>query len=309
MAFDADAVTDLVIDFCHRRAVADGSRFRIVANLEAAFDVLMLKGPDQRWKTITSRRCGDDFPERLRGNVRHSAERTVFDHAMREYNRDNASRATRPSRAWYLKHIVTSAEHWSRVSQTIRTAHGLGLGWIIPANKDVLIVPKPTLRCLEEEPSVLHEDTGKKAIEWADGTGYFFLRGFPFGDRLYAQTIGGHLSLAQIAGLDNADYRSIALSYMTFENLVKKSGATLLDVGVKGTTLYSLHLPDSIARDRVRGYGHFDYFIHMRDASHPEREFIEWVDPKIAARRDAELCQARAFGISVSDWLSIDQEG
>jgi hypothetical protein len=56
-------------------------------------------------------------------------------------------------------------------------------------------------------------------------------------------------------------------------------------------------------------YGGFDYFIHMRDASHPERRFIEWVDPQIGRQRNAELCQAHAFGISLDDWLSIEHEG
>lgn len=47
----------------------------------------------------------------------------------------------------------------------------------------------------------------------------------------------------------------------------------------------------------------------MRDASHPEREFIEWVDPQIGRQRDAELCQAGAFGITLHEWLSIVQDG
>jgi hypothetical protein len=78
---------------------------------------------------------------------------------------------------------------------------------------------------------------------------------------------------------------------------------------VRGTALYRLPLPPRIARDRKRDYGEFDYFIHMRDASHREREFIEWVDPRIGRQRNAEMCQAHAFGISLDDWLSVEQEG
>jgi hypothetical protein len=309
MSSDTDMVTELVIEFCRRRGVADGSRFRMVANLDAAFDVLVMKGPDERWKTIASRACGDDFPETLPGNVGTLAERTVFDHAVRQYNRDNAAHLTRRAGAWCLKPVVVSAQHWSRLSTTIRTAHGLGLGWILPANKDVLLVPRPALRCAEDRPSVLHEDADRMAVEWADGSGYHFLRGCPFDPMLYSKTIDGTLSVSQIANLGNADQRSIALSYMPFENLVAAPGVTLLDVGAKGTALYALRLPDSIARDRVRGYGDVDYFIHMRDASHPEREFVEWVDPRIAASRNAELCQAHAFGITLSQWIAVEQEG
>ena len=52
-----------------------------------------------------------------------------------------------------------------------------------------------------------------------------------------------------------------------------------------------------------------DRSIHMRDASHPEREFVEWVSPDVGRRRNAELCQAHAFGITLEQWLSVDLEG
>jgi hypothetical protein len=180
---------------------------------------------------------------------------------------------------------------------------------MVPANKDVLIVPRPALRCLEDRPGVLHDDSGRMAVEWPDGTGFYFLRGTPFEANLYMNVINGLLSLDQVTALDNADRRSIALSYMTFEELVVRSDAQLLDVGVKGTALYRLPLPSRIARDRVRGYGGYDYFIHMRDATHPEREFVEWVDPRVGAQCNAELCQAHAFGLTLGQWLSIEQEG
>jgi hypothetical protein len=75
---------------------------------------------------------------------------------------------------------------------------------------------------------------------------------------------------------------------LSFEQLVLDSDAELLDRGVRGTALYRLPLPARIARDRKQGYGGYDYFIHMRDASHPEREFVEWVDPQIGQKRNAE---------------------
>jgi hypothetical protein len=115
----------------------------------------------------------------------------------------------------------------------------------------------------------------KAAIEWSDGTGQYFLHGTEFDSDLYAKVINSRLIIQEIAALTNADQRSIALTYLTFEQLVIDSDSELLDTGVKGTSLYRLPLPPRIARDRVRGYGGYDYFIHMRDASHPEHEFIE----------------------------------
>ncbi|MDH6242692.1 hypothetical protein [Mycobacterium sp. OTB74] len=117
------------------------------------------------------------------------------------------------------------------------------------------------------------------------------------------------LLIQDIAALDSADRRAIALQYLTFEQLVLDSDAELLDRGVRGTALYRLELPPRLARDRKPGHGGYDYFIHMRDASRPEREFVEWVDPEIGKQRHAELCQAWAFGISLDEWLSIEQEG
>jgi hypothetical protein len=168
-------------------------------------------------------------------------------------------------------------------------------------------VPTPVVRVAEGRPDVLHDDTGELAIEWPDGSGYYFLQGVEFDKRLYFQVINHDLLIQDIAALDNVDQRAIA--YLTFEQLVLDSDAELLDRGVRGTALYRLPLRPRIARDRKPNYGGLDYFIHMRDASHPEREFIEWVDPEIGKQRNAELCQAHAFGISLEDWLSIEQEG
>lgn len=309
MTFDAETVTALVTDFCRYRRVEAGSRMRVAPNLREAFDVVALKGPDRRWKTIISRPSLGDLAEPERPHTSAAAERAAYDHAVRDYRRHTRSPLTSPTRSWFLAHVVVSASHWARYSRSIRAARDRGLGWIIPANKDVLIVPRPALRCREDRPGVLHDDSGKMAVQWPDGTGFHFLQGTPFDDDLYHKVITGKLSLEQVAALDDADKRSIALTYMTFEHLVTRSNARSLDVGVKGTALYRLPLPRRIARDRVRGYGGYDYFIHMRDASHPEREFIEWVDPTIGVQRNAELCQAHAFGITLDQWLSIELEG
>jgi hypothetical protein len=161
-----------------------------------------------------------------------------------------------------------------------------------PASYDLLLVPIPTLR--HTDAGLLHNDNGLHAISWPDGTGTYFLDGLPFGEVFYRSIIDGTLSLSAISTLDNADHRSIALRYMKFDNLVTRGRAELLDVGVRGTRLYRLPLPPQLAADRAAGYGRHDYFIHMRDASHPEREFVEWVNPTIGAQRNAELCQAHA---------------
>ena len=137
----------------------------------------------------------------------------------------------------------------------------------------------------------------------------YFLQGVEFGKFWYFRIIRHEILIQEIAHLPNVDQRAVALKYMNFEQLVDDSDAELLDEGAKGTRLYRLYLPGRIARDRRPEYGRYDYFIHMHDASHPEREFIEWVDPKIGEQRNAELCQAQAFGVSLDEWLSTEEEG
>ena len=306
MAFDEEAVGALVVDFCLRRRVERNTSFRVVPTLAAAFDVLALKGPDERWKALLGRTCPQDVPRSARPYRLASAERAVFEHAVDDFGRQRLGRLAAQSPAWFLRPVVVSAGHWARFSTSIRSAYERGLGWLLPASRDILMVPLPELRCTDA--GVLHDDTGRRAVEWSDGTGAYYLDGTRFTDRLYFEIIAGELTIDRVSDLRNADQRSIALRYTPFDKLVA-GRARLLDVGVKGTRLYRLILPTRIAADRPRGDGPFDYFIHMRDASHPEREFVEWVDPIIGRMRNAELCQAQAFGIPLDVWLSVGQEG
>jgi hypothetical protein len=307
--FDEDAVLQQVRTFCKDRDVEFGSRIRVVPHLTAAFDVVTRKGADTRWRTIVCRSCPHDFPDARPVHPGEPTEQAAYDCALRQYDRRNRTQLAGPKRPWWTSQLVTSASRWARISKTIDSARAHGLGWLVPASRDLLIVPRPILRTPEGQTGVLHDDTGSVAVEWADGTGFHFLRGAYFDAASYTKVIESRLTIEEVAAFGNADQRSIALTYLTFESLVRESRARLLDVGAKGTALYRLSLPTRIARDRVRGYGGYDYFIHMRDASHPEREFIEWVDPKVGVLSNAELCQAHAFGITLEQWLSITQDG
>lgn len=294
----------LVNEFCDSRGVVAGTRISVAPNLDEGLRLIDLKGPDRRWMTIGGRGDVADIPPPSRPPATMSAERQIFDVALRE-----AGHATGFDRAWQHSHTTTSVAHWSRVSALMRTAHDLGLGWLIAAHRDLVLVPLPRMSMDEGTADVLHEDTDRPAVEWMDGSGYYFLRGVHFDVATYRKVIGSQLSMADLCLLPNVDHRSIALSYLSFEDLVRRFGAQLIDSGRRGTSLFRLPLPRQLRGARPGGYGDFDYFIHMRDASHPEREFIEWVDPRVGVQCDAELCQAHAFGISKQEWLSIEQAG
>ena len=129
-----------------------------------------------------------------------------------------------------------------------------------------------------------------------------------FDKRRHFQSIGHELLIQDVAALDTADHRAIALQYLTFEQLVLDSERNCSIAVSAGhpSTAWSYH--PRLARDRRTEHGGYDYSIHMRDASHPERKFVEWVDPQVGKQRDAELCQAYAFGISLDRVLSIEQD-
>lgn len=307
VTFNPELVLGAVGEFCRRRDVWIATRLTLIADFDDAARIVMTKGPDERWRRILGRRASADNPT---GLIRRSdlvADRGVYQSLVRRGL--GVSYQQSPDPPWFLRYGVVSVGQWSQFSDALSRAQRAGLGWVIPACRELLLVPAPAVRFAEGSSGVLHDGTGHPALQWRDGRGLYFLHGVEFDVRTYHRTIAGTLAINDIAALPNADHRSIALRYLSFQRLVTACGAQLFDAGMRGTKLYRLRLPDRIAADRPRGYGRWDYFIHMRDASHPEREFIEWVDPTVGRQGSAELCQAHAFGISLDDWLAIEQEG
>jgi len=311
MTFADEPALTLVQRFCTGRRVAQNTQFTITANLSEALRVIDMKGPDRRWSNIMGRSDRADAVGDAITLPTAPLERQVFNAGLRSQSllRVRRDRFGASIRSWHFSHLVVSVAHWARMSATLREAYRQGLGWLVPANNEILLVPRPRMSTAEGRTDLLHDDTGRPAAEWDDGSGYYFIQGVQFTPAMYRSVVEGELSLAQIADLPDSDQRSIALTYLDFENLLSKASARVVDRGRRGTTLYRIRLPVRIADDRPDGHGPFDYFIHMRDASHPEREFVEWVDPAVAEIGDAELCQAHAFGITLHEWLSIEQEG
>jgi hypothetical protein len=307
-SFDESRARRAVAEFCRARGVGD-SHVTVVSHLYRALAIAELKGPDLRWRSVPFWTADDDrgYPPFGYGfnAVITDVAQTVFNRVLELEGR----RRGLPTARWMESNSIVPASRWARFSRTMEEANAAGLGWLVPVRQELLLVPMPAVRTAEGQPNVLHDDTGRPAVEWADGSGTYFLHGVEFDKRLYLKVIHSELLIQDIAALANADQRSIALTYLSFERLVLDSDAELIDVGIRGTRLYRLPLPFRIRTDRIQGYGGYDYFIHMRDASHPERQFVEWVDPLIGRQRNAELCQAHAFGISLEEWLSIRQEG
>lgn len=274
-SFDADTVLDLVTEFCISRDVHLGTKYSVIPQLDRALRIASLIGPDKRWSRI-ARWSGSDDAGDVPGVIPNDLRDILYSRFV----------AALPDAHWLPPIGVVSVSRWARYSQAMRTAKDLGLGWVVPIHREVLLVPMPTVRYAAPTPvssTVLHDDTGRPAIEWSDGSGIFYLHGTEFHGSDYHRIIHHEMSIEQVAALRNADQRSIALRYLTFERLVAESGAEPID----DTGLYRLPLPPRLARDRAPGYGQFEYFVRTLNDTHPAGGIVEWVDPRIGLRDNA----------------------
>ncbi|MCF6390726.1 hypothetical protein L2K20_27485 [Mycobacterium sp. MBM] len=254
-AFDADTAIAAATDFCTTYDVAKNTRYTVVPRLDQALRIAARTGPDQRWRRMARWSANydiDGVPE----TVLLVDERDIL---------YNLFVAGLPEADWLPPNTVTSVSRWARFSPAMRRAQRIGLGWILPVQREVLLVPMPTTRYADSSARVLHCDTGRPAIEWADGCGPFYLHGTEFGEDAYRTVVGGGMSVAEIAALTNAGQRSIAMRYLTFDS-AQAAGARPLDDGV-----YRLALPPRLARQ----CGAFVYFTRLGRS-----QCLHWVDPR-----------------------------
>jgi hypothetical protein len=266
---------DLVVEFCVSRDVHLGTKYSIVPQLDRALRIAALIGPDKRWTRI-ARWSGNDDAGEVPGVIRNDLRDMLYSRFV----------AALPDARWLPPISVVSVSRWARFSQSMRAARDLGLGWVVPMHREVLLVPMPTVRYAAPETTVLHDDTGRPAIEWSDGSGIFYLHGTEFDEPVYRRVVGREMTIEQVTGLRNADQRSIALRYLTFEELVG-AGAQPVDRDTDGSQLYRLPLPPRLARDRALGYGMSDYFVRHGGT-------VEWVDARtcLAHNGDSRSYQA-----------------
>jgi len=274
-SFDAERAVAAATLFCTTYDVARHTRYSVVPRLDQALRIASLAGPDRRWRRM-ARWSGNADIEGLPETVLLTDERDVL------YNQFVA---TLPEADWLPPNTVISVSRWARFSPAMQEAQRLGLGWILPVRGEVLLVPMPATRYADSAARVLHCDTGRPAIEWADGTGPFYLHGTEFDEGLYRAVLGGELSLDAIAAIRNAEQRAIAMRYLTFAE-AEAAGARLLD-----SEVHRLALPPRLARNR----GAFAYFIRLGDS-----QSIQWVDPRTVYDNPSQLRRAEIQERSMS---------
>ena len=184
---------------------------------------------------------------------------------------------------------------WIEISERELIALENGLGYFFPMKDKLILVPMPRMIMVGD---ALHYDHGK-AVEWRDGTGFYFLRGVQFEEELYWKVVDQKLTSEETLTIPNADQRAAAISMLKPDLLLKQLNARLIDSGAKGTRLYEVK--------NFMDTGRTEYCMLMDDAS-TDRQFIEWTPPEIGEQGNAELCQAHAFGIPLEDWLLVTEE-
>ena len=140
----------------------------------------------------------------------------------------------------------------------------------------------------------LHYDHDK-AIEWHDGYGFYYLNGVEFDEKTFKDVVEQRVTLETLGKITNADQRAVAVQFLKPELLLKQVNAKLIHTGKKGTRLYQVN--------NFMDTGNTEYCIRMTHPSIKDKEFIEWVEPSVGKKKDADLCQAVAFQITKKEYL------
>ena len=171
-----------------------------------------------------------------------------------------------------------------------------GLGWYsFVDNGGLILLPQPAMVIPDQR---LHRIDGP-AVIWPDGSGDFFLDGVALDAGLHHRIVHRSMTAENALAVSDPDQRLLAIGAAPADDVLTLLRAQHIDTGLKGTRLYRVR--DHFEPERE------DFCITMVDPS-TGRTYLEWVDPEIAEHGDAELCQARLFGVHLDDWLALRVE-
>ena len=145
-------------------------------------------------------------------------------------------------------------------------------------------------------------DEGRKAIEWADGWGVYALDGVALPEDLWTKVVTKQLTAREVAEIENADLRSVALKYNPAALI--DDNARLLDCdSVSGDELY---LFENTGLNSVSSQSKI-YLLKMQCPT--GRTFVKFVEPNFAGQNPTAACQARAWGISGDTYRNVVEHG
>jgi uncharacterized protein DUF6745 len=152
----------------------------------------------------------------------------------------------------------------------------------------------------------LHHDA-EPAIEWRDGYKLYFIHGQAFEKKMFDRITSQKMTLKEVMNMKNADERTMAFSMLRPDRLLKGVNAKLVHTGERGTRLYSVDNFTHVIGVSDTKQNDTEYCMVMDDAS-TDRVFLEWVDPEIGKKGNADEAQAAAWGVPLEDYLLLAQE-
>ena len=182
-------------------------------------------------------------------------------------------------------------------SELLLQALEYGAGYRTEWEDTLYIVPLPLVKI--DDRNRFHSDANP-AIRWKGGKELYYLQGVNFEKPLWEKITSQKITAKEVMQIRDSDQRTIAISMLRPDRLLKQLNAKLIDTGKKGTKLYRI--------DNFMDTGETEYCMWMRDWSTP-REFIEFVEPEVGKSKDADLCQAHAFGVDLKEYLGCEARG
>jgi hypothetical protein len=157
----------------------------------------------------------------------------------------------------------------------------------------------PTIRTTDD--FTIHNDQGM-AIEWNDGTGYYYLDGVKLEKNLYDKIISKEMTLSEIMKIEISDQRTVALKYNP-EAIIKEK-AVLVDKDDRNNELYL------VENSEINKLTEFPKMYFLKMLCPTGRVFIEGVNPEIVKElgEDANALQAYALGLTKSEYYQLELE-
>ncbi len=167
----------------------------------------------------------------------------------------------------------------------------------IPLKKNCIVCSFPTIIKLDE--GFLHSTSGP-AIEWRDGTKYYFLEGMNMGKRLWKHILLKKFKKKGIFKIKHFFFRYLAIKYYGVENLVDELDTTILDESIRGNKLYRVY------NLNIR----FAYFLKYKCPS-TGKEYFKAIPPNevdTSLDRLADRAMAWKFSMTLEEYDNLTVE-
>ena len=176
--------------------------------------------------------------------------------------------------------------------------------------EDTVYICRKPIFLTRDQQGRLHNET-RMAIEWKDGTGFYYLHGVEFTKEVWQKIVSQEFTMKDLTEITDVDKRAVAIQMLKPETLLKQIDAKLTHTGIKGTKLYEVErFAEKVLGDswNLSNLESTTEYCMLMSCPSTGRQFIEWVEPKVGKLGDADLCQANAWGIKKSDYLAIGVE-